>query len=102
MSNNTSMSNDTRKMKSAHRRSGRRARPQPTSNGGRMRSGRQVDTRANAKRNYERYIELARAAVSAGDVIEGENFYQHAEHYFRAMKEHEGGHNEESGRAGNA
>jgi hypothetical protein len=36
-------------------------------------------------------MELARAAVSAGDPIEGENLYQHAEHYFRAMKEHERG-----------
>jgi hypothetical protein len=36
-------------------------------------------------------MELARAAVSAGDPIEGENLYQHAEHYFRSMKEHERG-----------
>jgi hypothetical protein len=27
-------------------------------------------------RNYERYIELARAAMSAGDAIQGENLYQ--------------------------
>jgi hypothetical protein len=42
---------------------------------------------ANAKRNYERYIALARAASLAGDAIEMENFYQHAEHYFRVMRE---------------
>jgi hypothetical protein len=32
-------------------------------------------------------VELARAAISAGDAIEGENLYQHAEHYFRTMRE---------------
>jgi hypothetical protein len=32
-------------------------------------------------------MELARAAISAGDAIEGENLYQHAEHYFRTMRE---------------
>ncbi len=42
---------------------------------------------ANAKRNYERYMALARAASLAGDVIEMENCYQHAEHYFRVMRE---------------
>jgi hypothetical protein len=42
---------------------------------------------ANAKRSYERYIALARAASLAGDVVEMENCYQHAEHYFRMMRE---------------
>jgi hypothetical protein len=48
----------------------------------------QADTLANAKRSYDRYIELARAAVSAGDAIEAENLYQHAEHHLRTMREH--------------
>ncbi len=42
---------------------------------------------ASAKRNYERYLALARAASLAGDTIETENCYQHAEHYFRMMRE---------------
>jgi hypothetical protein len=42
---------------------------------------------ANAKRNYERYMVLARAAALAGDSVEMENCYQHAEHYFRVMRE---------------
>jgi hypothetical protein len=42
---------------------------------------------ANAKRNHERYMALARAATLAGDRVEAENFYQHAEHYLRLMKE---------------
>ena len=41
----------------------------------------------NASRNYERYLALAREATSHGDIIEAENFYQHAEHYFRLMRE---------------
>ena len=41
---------------------------------------------ANAKRNYERYMALARAASLTGDSVETENCYQHAEHYFRLMK----------------
>jgi hypothetical protein len=41
----------------------------------------------NAHRNYERYLALAREATQNGDMIEAENFYQHAEHYFRVMRE---------------
>jgi Domain of unknown function (DUF4167) len=32
-------------------------------------------------------VELARAAALTGDVVETENYYQHAEHYFRMMRE---------------
>ena len=41
----------------------------------------------NAHQNYERYLALAREAMSNGDRIEAENFYQHAEHYFRVMRD---------------
>jgi len=37
----------------------------------------------NAQRSYERYLTLAQA--QAGDVIGAENYYQHAEHYYRSM-----------------
>jgi Domain of unknown function (DUF4167) len=40
----------------------------------------------NAHRNYERYLALARGATLNGDTVEAENFYQHAEHYFRVMR----------------
>ncbi len=40
----------------------------------------------SARQHYERYLARAREAQVAGDVIETENFYQHAEHYFRVMK----------------
>ena len=39
----------------------------------------------NAQRNYERYIALAQAEAQAGNLIGAENYYQHAEHYYRSM-----------------
>ena len=41
----------------------------------------------NARRAYDRYMALAKEAASRGDTIEMENCYQHAEHYFRVMRE---------------
>jgi Domain of unknown function (DUF4167) len=43
---------------------------------------------ANAKQRYERYVALAKAAEQAGDPVQSEYYYQHAEHYLRTMKEH--------------
>jgi hypothetical protein len=40
---------------------------------------------------HARYLMLAREAILAGDTIEAENCYQHAEHYFRVMRESERG-----------
>jgi hypothetical protein len=39
----------------------------------------------NDRRNYEHYVALARAAALNGNAIEAENYYQHAEHYYRLM-----------------
>jgi hypothetical protein len=39
----------------------------------------------SAEKNYERYLALARAEALRGDRIAAENFFQHAEHYFRSM-----------------
>jgi len=44
---------------------------------------------ANARSRYESYITMARDAASRGDTIEAENLYQHAEHYFRVLREQE-------------
>jgi Domain of unknown function (DUF4167) len=41
----------------------------------------------DAKQHYERYLARAHDAQRLGDVIETENCYQHAEHYFRVMRE---------------
>jgi hypothetical protein len=40
----------------------------------------------SAQTNYERYLALARAEVQNGNTIAAENYYQHAEHYFRSMR----------------
>ena len=48
-------------------------------------NGPNVKIRGNAYQVYERYLALAREAQSSGDRIAAENFYQHAEHYFRVM-----------------
>jgi hypothetical protein len=42
-----------------------------------------VRIRGNAFQIYERYLALAREAATSDDRIAAENFYQHAEHYFR-------------------
>ena len=48
---------------------------------------RRPDHGVNPKAQYARYVELARAAALTGDAVETENYYQHAEHYFRMMRE---------------
>ena len=40
----------------------------------------------SAERNYERYLALARAEAQIGNTVGAENYYQHAEHYFRSMR----------------
>ena len=49
---------------------------------------RRPDQGANPKARYAQYMELARAAALTGDTVETENYYQHAEHYYRMMREH--------------
>jgi hypothetical protein len=39
----------------------------------------------NAQRRYEWYLALARAEALIGNTVGAENYYQHAEHYFRSM-----------------
>ena len=39
----------------------------------------------NARRNYDRYVALAKTELQAGDRVAAENYYQHAEHYFRLI-----------------
>ncbi len=43
--------------------------------------------RGNANQVYEKYINLARDATSAGDRILAESFYQFAEHYYRIVND---------------
>ena len=44
----------------------------------------------NAQRSHERYLALARAEALSGDMVGAENYYQHAEHYFRSMSSDRG------------
>lgn len=43
--------------------------------------------RASASQYYEKYTTLAREALAGGDRISAENYFQHAEHFFRVMNE---------------
>ena len=48
-------------------------------------SGPEVRIRGNAYQVLEKYLAMARDATAAGDRIAAENFYQHAEHYYRVI-----------------
>jgi hypothetical protein len=48
-------------------------------------NGPDVKIRGNASHIAEKYIQLARDAQSSGDPVAAENYYQHAEHYFRLI-----------------
>jgi hypothetical protein len=48
-------------------------------------AGPDIRVRGNAYQVWEKYLGLARDAQSAGDRIAAENFFQHAEHYYRLM-----------------
>jgi hypothetical protein len=47
----------------------------------------QAKNTQSAEKNYERYLALARAEALRGDRIAAENYFQHAEHYFRSMSQ---------------
>ncbi|MDB5425282.1 MAG: hypothetical protein JWQ29_2698, partial [Phenylobacterium sp.] len=42
--------------------------------------------RGNAQHVFEKYQQLSRDASAAGDRVLGENYLQHAEHYFRLLR----------------
>jgi Domain of unknown function (DUF4167) len=48
-------------------------------------NGPDVKIRGNPSHIAEKYIQLARDAQASGDPIAAENYYQHAEHYFRVI-----------------
>lgn len=45
-----------------------------------------VKVRGNPQHVFEKYQQLARDANAAGDRVLGENYLQHAEHYFRLLR----------------
>ncbi len=48
-------------------------------------NGPDVKIRGSASHIAEKYIQLARNSQSSGDPVAAENYYQHAEHYFRLI-----------------
>jgi uncharacterized MAPEG superfamily protein len=51
---------------------------------------RQENGSQNTQRSYERYLALAQAQILVGDTVGAENYYQHAEHFFRSMSSNPG------------
>jgi hypothetical protein len=64
---------------------GRGRRPQNNHNRSFDSAGPDVKIRGTAAHVYEKYLQLARDASSAGDRVMAENYLQHAEHYFRIL-----------------
>jgi hypothetical protein len=48
-------------------------------------SGPDVRVRGTAQQLFERYLQLGRDATGAGDRVQAESYFQHAEHYFRIL-----------------
>src|SRR5690349_24404180 len=48
-------------------------------------NGPDVKIRGTASHVAEKYIQLARDSLASGDPVAAENYYQHAEHYFRLI-----------------
>src|SRR5689334_20709673 len=48
-------------------------------------NGPDVKIRGTASQVAEKYVQLARDAQGSGDPVAAENYYQHAEHYFRII-----------------
>src|SRR6266540_1777568 len=48
-------------------------------------NGPDVKIRGNPSHIAEKYVQLARDALTSGDPISAENYYQHAEHYYRVI-----------------
>src|SRR5215469_1725932 len=61
-------------------------------------NGPDVRIRGNAYQVLEKYLAMARDASSAGDRVAAENFYQHAEHYYRIINANGGGDQGANGR----
>jgi hypothetical protein len=57
----------------------------PGRNSNQDNGGSDVRLRGNASQVYEKYLALARDALSADDSISSENYSQHAEHFYRIM-----------------
>jgi hypothetical protein len=57
--------------------------PSSQDNGGTV----DVRMRGNIHQMHEKYLSLARDATSSGDRVAAENYFQHAEHYYRVLSQ---------------
>ncbi len=48
-------------------------------------NGPDIKIRGTAIHIAEKYVQLARDAQVSGDIVMAENYFQHAEHYFRMI-----------------
>lgn len=62
-------------------------------------NGPDIKVRGNAQQVVDKYQTLAREATTAGDPVMAENYYQHAEHYFRVLNANGGGENRQGNRS---
>jgi len=62
-------------------------------------NGPDIKVRGNAQQVVDKYQALAREASTAGDPVMAENYYQHAEHYFRVLNANGGGDNRQGNRS---
>ncbi|MGB5948604.1 MAG: DUF4167 domain-containing protein [Parvibaculum sp.] len=74
-----------RQGQNSKRSRGRGRKPQNTGNRAYDSNGPDVKIRGTAAHVCEKYQQLARDALSAGDRVMAENYYQHAEHYYRLL-----------------
>lgn len=65
---------------STHNRGARKSSAEPGNTNHRR-------THVNYREMHQKYMTLAREAISAGNLIEAEQYYQHAEHYYRQVTE---------------
>ncbi|WP_010299149.1 DUF4167 domain-containing protein [Candidatus Odyssella thessalonicensis] len=78
-----------------NRSRGSAVRRSNNNNGGRPTSDRGVYERPEsrprygvASQNYERYLNQAKEALSSGDRVQAEYYYQHADHFLRILNEY--------------
>lgn len=68
------------------RQRGRGRKPNNSGNRSLESNGPEVKIRGSASQIYDKYIQYARDAQTAGDRVKAENLYQHAEHYYRIVQ----------------
>lgn len=74
-----------RQGQNSKRSRGRGRKPQNSANRSYESNGPDVKIRGTAAHVCEKYQQLARDAISAGDRVTAENYFQHAEHYYRLL-----------------